>query len=254
MIVCNIITIVKNCESNINKTLVSVSSQNYNHIIHIIIDGQSTDLTLNIINNFSHTKICKVYQQQSIGIPAAFNEGLRYITGDLVLFLNAGDLLVNNQVITQVVESYKNNKWLWAFGETISVSNKGYLKRYIKQYTYWQQELFLYGNPICHQSTIFSQELLQKVSSYDEQLYLEADYDFNIRASLIYQPCLLRFPISYYDTTGISSRKIFKSYLIQRKLRKKYFPMTPLKSLIIDIICLFKVIKRFFMLPLKLYL
>lgn len=254
MILCNIITIVKNGESNITRTLASVSNQDYNYINHIIIDGQSTDLTLRIVNSFPHTKICNIYQQQSKGITAAFNEGLRYVSGDLVLFLNAGDLLVNNQVITQVVESYKNNKWLWACGETISVSNKGYLKRHIKQYTHWRQELFLYGNPICHQSTIFSQELLQKVGSYDEELYLEADYDFNVRASFLSQPFLLRFPVSYYDTTGISSRKVFQSYSIQRKVRNKYFPVAPNRNLIIDSICLIKVLKRFFMIPFKLYL
>ena len=254
MILCNIITIVKNGESNITRTLASVSNQDYNYINHIIIDGQSTDLTLKIVNSFPHTKICNIYQQQSKGITAAFNEGLRYVSGDLVLFLNAGDVLVNNQVITQVVESYKNNQWLWACGETISVSNKGYLKRHIKQYTHWRQELFLYGNPICHQSTIFSQELLQKVGSYDEQLYLEADYDFNVRASFLYQPFLLRFPVSYYDTTGISSRKVFQSYISQRKVRNKYFPVAPNRTLIIDSICLTKVLKRFLMIPFKLYL
>lgn len=156
MSLCNIITIVKNDEKGIFKTLTSVSSQDYININHIIIDGHSTDSTVKIVNEFRHTKNCKLYQQQKIGITTAFNEGLRHASGDLVLFLNAGDLLVNNQVITQVVESYKNNKWLWACGETISVSRKAYLKRHIKQYTHWQQELFLYGNPICHQSTIFS--------------------------------------------------------------------------------------------------
>ena len=113
---------------------------------------------------------------------------------------------------------------------------------------------FLYSNPICHQSTIFSQELLQKVGLYDEQLYLEADYDFNIRCSLIYQPYLIRFPVSYYDTTGVSSREVFKSYRIQRKVRKKYFQLTPRQTLIIDSVCMLKVFKRFVMIPFKLYL
>lgn len=254
MALCDVITIARNCEDHIYKTLESVSNQDYSQINHIIIDGKSTDLTVKIVNSFPHTKRCKIYHQQSMGITAAFNEGLSYTSGDLVLFLNAGDLLVNSQVISQVVESYKNNKWLWACGETISVSHKGYLKRHIKQYTHWRQELFLYGNPICHQSTIFSQEIMKKVGSYDEQLYLEADYDFNVRASLISQPHILHFPVSYYDTTGVSSRKVFKSYSIHRKLRKKYFPLTPTRNLIIDSICLIKAMKRFLMIPLKLYL
>ncbi|MEH1823024.1 MAG: glycosyltransferase [Nostoc sp.] len=254
MILCDVITITRNAESHICQTLKSVSEQEYSQINHIIVDGQSTDLTVNIIDSFPHNKTFKVYTQKSIGITAAFNEGLRYVTGDLVVFLNAGDLFVNSQVIAQVVESYKNNEWLWASGETISLSRRKYLKRYIKQYHKWQQELFLYGNPICHQSTIFSQVILSQVGLYDEQLYLEADYDFNVRASLISQPYLLRFPISYYDTTGISSIKVFQSYITQKRLRKKYFPLTDNQNLIIDTICFIKAIKRFLLIPIKLYL
>lgn len=254
MIKCDIITIAKNADSTIFQTLESVSNQTYTHINHIIIDGQSTDLTVNTVKTFPHEKICNIYSQESRGITAAFNEGLRYVTGDLVVFLNAGDLFINSQVIAQVVESYENNKWLWATGETISFSRKKYLKRYIKQHTEWQQELFLYGNPICHQSTIFSQAIFSEVGSYDEQLYLEADYDFNVRASLVSQPYLLRFPISYYDTTGISSIRVFQSYNIQKKLRKKYFSLSYNQNLIIDSICFLKAIKRFLLIPIKLYL
>ncbi|MEH2434719.1 MAG: glycosyltransferase [Nostoc sp.] len=254
MILCDVITIVRNAESNIHETLNSVSNQDYRKINHIIVDGHSTDLTVQIINSFPHNKTCEIHTQESTGITAAFNEGLRYVTGDLVVFLNAGDLFINSQVIAQVVESYKNNKWLWASGETISLSRRKYLKRYIKQYDQWQQELFLYGNPICHQSTIFSQAILSQIGLYDEQLYLEADYDFNVRASLISQPYLFRFPISYYDTTGISSIKVFQSYIIQKRLRKKYFPLTYKQNLIIDSICFIKAIKRFLLIPIKLYL
>ena len=254
MIVCNVITITRNCENTISNTLNSVSNQDYRQINHIIIDGQSRDSTLKIVNNFPHTKHFTLHNQKNLGITAAFNEGFSYASGDLVLFLNAGDLLVNNQVITKVVDSYNNNKWLWAFGETISISRRGYLKRYIKQYPQWQQELFLYGNPICHQSTIFSQQLLKQVGLYNEELSLEMDYDFNIRASLISQPYLLYFPISYYDTTGVSSIKVFKHYQIHKQLRKKYFPLSRARNLMIDSSCFIKAVKRYLMIPIKLYL
>jgi glycosyltransferase involved in cell wall biosynthesis len=254
MIICDIVTISKNAENIIARTLTSVSNQDYSHINHIIIDGKSTDITIDIIHSFPHRKNCYVYFQKGSGIAAAFNEGLKYATNNLIIFLNAGDILANSQVITKVVESYKNKKWLWAFGETISVSRKGFLKRHIKQYSQWNQELFLYSNPICHQSTIFTKGILEKVGLYNEQLFLGMDYDFNIRASLIRTPYLLKFPVSCYDTTGVSSLKVFQNYKAHRNIRKKYFIYNMQRNLQLDTIGYIKAIQRFCMIPLKLYL
>ncbi|MGD1874121.1 MAG: glycosyltransferase [Mastigocoleus sp.] len=250
----DIVTITKNSQNVVKKTLDSVSNQTYQYINHIIIDGNSTDDTINTIQNFHHQKNLILYKEVPKGISHAFNTGLNKHFGTLVIFLNSGDVLIGENVVEKIVESYLKNEWFWAFGETISVSRKGYLKRYIKQYPQWQQELFFYGNPICHQSTIFSKNILNQVGFYNESLSLGMDYDYNIRASLISEPYLLRFPISYYDTTGVSSRKVFKSFQIQSKLRKKYFSMTKFHNFIIDNICFYKALKRFFMLPIKLFL
>jgi len=250
----DIITTTKNSDDVIKKTLDSVSNQTYSYINHIIVDGYSTDDTIQIIQNFQHQKNLEFYQEPPKGISNAFNIGLTKSSGQLVLFLNSGDVLVDKNVVGKILESYLNEKWLWAFGETISVSRKGYLKRHIKQYPQWQQELFLYSNPICHQSTILSNELIQKVGLYNEELSLEMDYDFNVRASLISEPYLLYFPIAYYDTTGVSSIKVFKHYKIHKQLRKKYFPLSRSRNLMIDTICFIKAIKRFMMIPIKLYL
>ena len=250
----DIITIAKNSAASIKNTLLSVSSQAYQHINHIIIDGQSSDKTIEIIQNFNHDKNVIIHHQNGAGIANAFNNGLSKSKGSLVIFLNCGDMFIDQNVVTRIIDSYIKHSWLWAFGETISVSRKGYVTRHIKQYKSWQQELFLYSNPICHQSTIFSQEMIKKVGMYNEHLSFLMDYDFNVRASLISQPYLLDFPISYYDTTGVSSVKVFKHYRIHRELRQKYFPLSAVSNFIIDSICFIKAIKRFLMIPIKLYL
>jgi glycosyltransferase involved in cell wall biosynthesis len=254
MIIFDVITTTKNSSASIESTLSSVSSQTYEHINHIIIDGYSSDSTIDIVNHYNHCKNLSIFQEDPLGIANAFNKGLLKSSGDLILFLNSGDRFVDENVVKQLVESYMNNIWLWAFGETISVSRRGYVKRHIKQYKKWDQRLFLYSNPICHQSTIFSQELINKVGLYNEQLSLEMDYDFNVRASLISHPYLLYFPVSYYDTTGVSSIQVFKHYEIHKKLRKKYFPLSHMKNLMIDSIYYILAMKRFLMIPIKLYL
>lgn len=254
LIQVDVITLTKNSSNCILKTLDSVSMQDYKHINHIIIDGNSIDKTVFIINQYNHEKKVNIFQQNGIGIANAFNVGLMKSSGNLLIFLNSGDTLVNKAVITKIVDSYIKEKWLWAFGETISLSRKQYLKRHIKQYRKWDHNLFLFRNPICHQSTIFSRKLIQKVGLYDEQLTLEMDYDFNIRASLIAQPHLLYFPISYYDTTGVSSIKVFKHYKIHRELRKKYFSLSPLNSWKTDSLCFLKACVRLMMIPMKIFL
>lgn len=254
MTVFTVITITRNCDRTILETLNSVSSQDYSNISHIIIDGRSTDSTTRVVRDFFHQKSCILYQQQSHGIAAAFNQGIRQATGDLVLFLNAGDSFVDNKVVTHIVNSYSQEHWLWSFGETISLSRRRLFRRYVRQYSSWQQLLFLYGNPMCHQSTVFSRSFLKQVGFYDENLSLAMDYDFNVRASSISQPHLLRFPISYYDTTGISSKKVFQIYKMHRVLRKKYFRLSWSHNLAIDGICFLKTVKRLFMIPIKQFL
>jgi glycosyltransferase involved in cell wall biosynthesis len=254
MLQFDVVTIVKNGEDSILKTLASVSSQSYPFVNHIIIDGNSSDLTTDVVESFTHNKKTYLYQQKNIGIAGAFNEGIGKSIGDFTLFLNAGDKFVDNEVIATIVNSYTIHQWQWAFGETISTSRRGIIRRHIKQYKKWSNSLFLYGNPICHQSTIFCRTFIEKVGLYNENLNLEMDYDFNIRSALISDPFLLNFLVSFYDTTGISSTKVFEHYKVHKSIRDKYFYVPSPSREKLDVICFLKAIKRLAMIPAKLFL
>ena len=106
---------------------------------------------------------------------------------------------------------------------------------------------------MCHQSTVYSSKLLSKVGFYDENLDLGMDYDFNVRSSLIAYPFLLNFPVSYYDVSGISSRKVFERFYLHTKLRKKYFKKNILVNIRLDVFSFFGALKRFCLLPIKLF-
>lgn len=251
LIQVDVITIVRNSSDSILKTLDSISDQSYPHIHHIIIDGNSEDNTVSIINQYEHRKKNSIFPQNGIGIANAFNEGLMKSSGDLVIFLNSGDTFFDDLVIAKIVDSYVEMKWDWAFGETISISRKGHLKRHVKQHSYWKQELFFYANPMCHQSSIFSKNLINSVGLYDENLTLEMDFDYNIRSSLISSPHLLYFPISCYDVSGISSIKVFRANDMHRRVRRKYFELDTLADFLVESICWLHTFKRFLMIPLK---
>ena len=105
-----IITVCRNAEAAIEKTIQSVIKQNYPQIEYIIIDGRSTDRTLEIIGSYKDKYPIKVISEPDHGIYDAMNKGLSYATGDYIQFLNAGDTLLEETTIEQVVNLIQEKK------------------------------------------------------------------------------------------------------------------------------------------------
>lgn len=253
-ITVDIVTITRQIDNILFNTLNNVSQQTYELINHVIIYRPSTQTDIKQLENFTHTKNLLFFPQVGVGIASAFNNGINHTQGDLVLFLNAGDTLVAKDAVEKVVASYLEEKWLWATGETIAVSKNRYLKNYRPQHQNWTDDLFWYGNPVCHQSTFYSRSLIKLLGLYNESLSMNMDYEYNIRANLLSPPKLLYFPIAYYDTTGVSSIRVFQQFNTQREIRDRYFKLSKFNQLRVDTYGLFKSILRLAMLPAKLWL
>jgi hypothetical protein len=254
----DVVTITAKIDDALFTTLGNVSQQDYGDINHIVIYYRANDAELAQLQTYGHRKNLVCYPQASSGIAAAFNDGLKHsqedTQGSLVLFLNSGDTLIANDVITKVVDSYVQHQWLWGTGETISVSRHKHLQRHCKQPSPWRENLFWYGNPVCHQSTFYTRQLIAKIGLYREDLSMGMDYEYNIRANLIAEPTLLPFPVAYYDTTGVSSIKVFQQFANHRRIRDRYFRLSWFKRLKADVYCLLKSFYRLAMIPAKLLL
>jgi glycosyltransferase involved in cell wall biosynthesis len=250
----DIVTITAKIDAALFTTLSNVSQQSYCSINHIVIYHQASDSELERLQTYNHRHNFSFYPQASSGIAIAFNDGIKYSQGEFVLFLNSGDTLISHDVIERVVESYTQHQWLWATGETISLSRHKHLKRHCKQPSVWDETLFWYGNPVCHQSTFYSRQLTAKIGLYREDLSMGMDYEYNVRANLIAHPTLLHFPVAYYDTTGVSSIKVFKQFVNHRRIRDRYFRLSWFKRLKADVYCLLKSFYRLAMIPAKLLL
>ena len=99
----SIVTVCRNAEGSIEKTIRSVTEQTYSDIEYIIIDAVSTDSTLAIVDKYK-SKVARVVSEPDKGIYDAMNKGVSYATGDYVFFLNAGDLLISEYEIEKVNE------------------------------------------------------------------------------------------------------------------------------------------------------
>ena len=112
----SIITAVRNGSKVIPVTLASVASQQYPAIEHIVIDGASTDDTAEIVRRTA-PHVSQLISEPDNGVYDAFNKGLRLATGDVVAYLNAGDVYTDPWVINRVAEAFADSRLDAAFGD-----------------------------------------------------------------------------------------------------------------------------------------
>ena len=105
----SIITVVYNNFATIEEAIKSIKSQLYNNIEHIIIDGGSTDGTLDIINKYKND-INIFISEKDNGIYDAMNKGINLSTGNIIGILNSDDIYFDNKVISKVVDCFKGDK------------------------------------------------------------------------------------------------------------------------------------------------
>lgn len=175
----SIITIVYNNVRDIEYTISSVLNQSYPDIEYIVIDGASTDGTLDIINRYKD-RINTIVSEKDAGIYDAMNKGLALATGDYVLFLNSGDELYDNDTIRCIVEKGKGADII--YGETKLVDEQRHIiadRRHRAPDKFdWQS--FRYGMNICHQAIYIKRSITEP---YDLNYHLSADIDWIIRAA-----------------------------------------------------------------------
>lgn len=166
-----VITVVRNDVNNIENTINSVLSQDYNNLEYIIIDGASSDGTLEIIHSYS-SRISKIVSEPDRGVYDGMNKGIAMSAGDWIIFMNSGDTFYDNQVLANF--NFDVNEL-----DTLHYGNfMGH---------YWDGSYCEYPKPffntihkfkgmgICHQSMFFPGDLLRQ-ERYDLSYKICADY------------------------------------------------------------------------------
>ena len=103
----SVITVCLNASKTIEQTILSIINQTYDNIEYIIIDGVSTDGTLDIIKKYE-SKISLCQSEPDNGIYDAMNKGLKLATGDFLIFMGADDVFYNENVIYKVASEIDN--------------------------------------------------------------------------------------------------------------------------------------------------
>jgi glycosyltransferase involved in cell wall biosynthesis len=199
----SIITINYNDKKGLRQTIESVINQTYDDFEYIIIDGGSTDGSINVIKEYE-AHIAYWVSERDYGRYNAMNKGIQQAKGEYINFMNAGDSFHSSTVLEDIAKmNYTEDIITGGF-----YNEEKNIKHIIKP-----QEvtlLTMLKNTFNHQATFFKKDLFKK-RLYDELYTIQSDAKFNF-LSIIFDNCSVRiidYIIANYDFNGISSNVAF---------------------------------------------
>jgi glycosyltransferase involved in cell wall biosynthesis len=215
----SIITICLNEAGTIERTIQSVLNQTYYDYEYIIIDGGSTDSTVEIINKY-RDRISHFISGPDSGVFNAQNKGIKLSIGDYLLFLNAGDYLSNDNILEQIFSNNPVSDII--YGDIfIKLNSESIFKKKLPEK---MTKNYLFSDTLPHQSSLIKRELFDRIGLYDEKLKFASDYDFFLKAIYRYNSSIehIPLPISVYNLKGKSSKIKNRSKLnAERRLSQK---------------------------------
>ena len=260
----SIITINYNNAEGLRKTLASVASQTYADIEHVIVDGGSTDGSVEIIRQYvcangaqgggsqtcrtgqtSRTKVChqiRWISEPDKGIYNAMNKGIRMATGEYIEILNSGDILAADDVTERMFLAMGNGQWAIDnetnrqspianlpqipifYGNMIKVNSAGKVVGK-SGYTEYSLRQF-YSSTLNHDCAYIRRDLFEEYGLYDEQLKIVSDWKWYMQAIGLgrVKPEYVDIDVTIFDDGGISETNLPLRYAERRKVLEEVLP------------------------------
>lgn len=245
----SIITINYNNADGLRKTLESVAAQTYSDFEHVIVDGASTDNSLQVIkeyvnnNNINENPIAiKWVSEPDNGIYNAMNKGIRMAEGQYCQFLNSGDMLAADNVVEKMLEYLETNTFpdiLYGDMQKVMPNGKKLRDKHgnVKDVTL---NMFYHGC-LNHSPAYIRKSLFESYGMYDENLKICSDWKFYMQSIVLGQASVKYVPllVTIFDMGGISEtrkdileeeRKMLLQQMVPQGILKDYeryhFPMS----------------------------
>lgn len=196
-----VITVVLNAEKFVEQTIRSVIGQTYDNIEYIVIDGASTDGTLNVIRRHEESIDCWISEPDK-GIYDAINKGISRAHGEFINVLNAGDYYSRPTVVSDYINLLSQHpQTSWAYAPVLIQDERGV----ISENRHIVFGMSRYDRDICHQSMFYKKELHSIVGLYNIGFPYAADRHFilKIRALKKYEPVVLKEPSIVFRLGGV---------------------------------------------------
>lgn len=200
----SIITINRNNAHGLRETIESVVSQTFTDFEYIVIDGVSTDSSVEVIKEYFNQIDYWVSEPDS-GIYNAMNKGIHQASGEYCLFLNSGDYLYNENTLKLLFANEFNQDIVYCDRKSVIEFNEVDETIFPDKLTF---EKF-FNSTIGHQSTLIKRELFEIIGNYNENNRYASDWEFFMLALAKYNCSYKHISLflSYYDITGISCQQ-----------------------------------------------
>jgi glycosyltransferase involved in cell wall biosynthesis len=204
-----IITASLNREISIQRTLASIKNQTFKDLEHIVIDGGSTDGTLEIIRAFEGTYNLSYISEPDSGIAKALNKGLNKAKGKYVLIIQADDCLIDATILERVYPLLENERCdIYSFPIVKNCLDSENVLLNPIRVKWWNRFKFIF----LHQGAFVHKRVYERVGNFRTEFSIAMDYDFFYRA-LKEKPVIAfgNFPVAEMSGDGIGSNSKFLS-------------------------------------------
>ena len=216
----SIITVSYNAVNTIKDTIISVLGQDYPDIEYILIDGDSTDGTVEVIQQYKDS-ISHIISEPDQGIYDAMNKGVALATGEIVGILNSDDFYIDSTVISTVVKTFKEHHVDSVFADLVFVHPDN-LNKTVRHYSSkaFAPNRFAYGWMPAHPTFFVKRSCYNTFGLYKTDYKIAADYELLTRF-------LYKHKISYYylnkvlikmRTGGVSTQNLKSNWILNKEI------------------------------------
>jgi glycosyltransferase involved in cell wall biosynthesis len=218
----SIITAVRNGAGTVRRTLESVAGQDYADIEHIVVDGASTDGTVDLIRAHG-PRVSQLISEPDTGVYQAFNKGLHAATGEVIGFLNAADSYCSPTAISAVAAAVAPESVDAVFGDVLIVDprDESQVLRYYSSRDFRPSRL-AWGFMPAHPTLFLKRRVYDACGGYDPAYRIAGDFEFCLRAFIKHHvryryiaDALVRMP-----SGGLSNRGWRSKWTITREMRR----------------------------------
>lgn len=228
----SIITINRNNAAGLEKTMQSVAAQTFKEFEYIVIDGASTDGSVEVIKKYEpQLTHLKWVSEPDTGIYNAMNKGLRMVTGDYIQILNSADCLASDDVMERMLaELEKQGNPSILYGNMVKCFPDG---RKMVDKCFAGQEITMLGmftGTLNHDPAYIRRDLFEKYGYYDESLKIVSDWKWYLQAIILggEKPQYVDMDVTLFDMTGISETNKELDKAERKQVLENLFPRTVL--------------------------
>ncbi len=220
----SVITVVYNNVKDIERTMLSVLDQTYEQIEYLVIDGKSTDGTLEVIEKY-RSRLAVFITQKDAGIYDAMNKGLSKATGNYVVFMNSGDEFYKKDTVKEVFATAADADIYYGETEMINRQLQSLGQRRHKAPENFTWKDFKYGMSVSHQAIFIRRNITEP---YDLKYHLSSDIDWILTAAKKARKMVnVHQYVAKYLVGGMSKKKHLESLQERFSIMRKHYGLLP---------------------------